>query len=71
MCVLLTWGTHTSPQLLCLLSFSTPSSTIMDGMELDDMGSGCEDENCGLASSFLEDCVNQECPVFGLVELGG
>ncbi|XP_026180168.2 growth hormone secretagogue receptor type 1-like [Mastacembelus armatus] len=37
-------------------------------MELGDMGSGCEDENCG----FPQDCLNQECqlePVFGLIEL--
>ncbi|XP_032392325.1 growth hormone secretagogue receptor type 1-like [Etheostoma spectabile] len=37
------------------------------------MGSGCEDENCGLASGFLEDCSTQECqseePMFGLIEL--
>ncbi|XP_074513329.1 growth hormone secretagogue receptor type 1-like [Sebastes fasciatus] len=45
----------------------------MDLMELGDMGSGCEDENCGLASGFPEDCLNQECqweePLFGLIEL--
>ncbi|XP_078125515.1 growth hormone secretagogue receptor type 1-like [Sander vitreus] len=45
----------------------------MDLTELGDMGSGCEDENCGLASGFLEDCSNQECqweePMFGLIEL--
>ncbi|CAJ1075983.1 uncharacterized protein LOC117832955 [Xyrichtys novacula] len=45
----------------------------MDFIELGDVGSGCEDENCGLASSPLEDCPNQECqweePDFGLVEL--
>ncbi|XP_022603641.1 growth hormone secretagogue receptor type 1-like [Seriola dumerili] len=38
-----------------------------------DMGSGCEDRNCGLASGFPEDCSNHECqweePVFGLIEL--
>uniref|UniRef100_A0A667X0V2 Growth hormone secretagogue receptor type 1 n=1 Tax=Myripristis murdjan TaxID=586833 RepID=A0A667X0V2_9TELE len=43
-------------------------------MELGDLGSGCEDEDCGLASGFLEDCSNQldyqwEEPIFGLVEL--
>uniref|UniRef100_A0A3Q3MQZ0 Growth hormone secretagogue receptor type 1 n=1 Tax=Mastacembelus armatus TaxID=205130 RepID=A0A3Q3MQZ0_9TELE len=41
---------------------------ITDVMELGDMGSGCEDENCG----FPQDCLNQECqlePVFGLIEL--
>lgn len=47
----------------------------MDLMELGDLGSGCEDEDCGLASGFLEDCSNQldyqwEEPIFGLVELG-
>ncbi|XP_039972409.1 growth hormone secretagogue receptor type 1-like [Xiphias gladius] len=45
----------------------------MDLMELGDMGSGCEDKNCGLASGFMEDCSNQECqweePMFGLIEL--
>ncbi|XP_031174811.2 growth hormone secretagogue receptor type 1-like [Sander lucioperca] len=45
----------------------------MDLTELGDMGSGCEDGNCGLASGFLEDCSNQECqweePMFGLIEL--
>ncbi|XP_074552462.1 growth hormone secretagogue receptor type 1-like [Halichoeres trimaculatus] len=45
----------------------------MDFMELGDMGSGCEDENCGLSSGSLEDCPNQEClweeADFGLVEL--
>uniref|UniRef100_A0A8C3A1Q9 G-protein coupled receptors family 1 profile domain-containing protein n=1 Tax=Cyclopterus lumpus TaxID=8103 RepID=A0A8C3A1Q9_CYCLU len=39
------------------------------------MASGCEDENCGHASVFPEDCLDQEChleePVFGLIELGG
>lgn len=40
-------------------------------MELGEMGSGCEDEACDLASGFTEDCVNQECPVFGMIELGG
>ncbi|XP_033501248.2 growth hormone secretagogue receptor type 1-like [Epinephelus lanceolatus] len=45
----------------------------MDLTELGDMGSGCEDENCGLTSGFQEDCSNQEChwkePLFGLIEL--
>ncbi|XP_056262989.1 growth hormone secretagogue receptor type 1-like [Pseudoliparis swirei] len=45
----------------------------MDLMEWGDMGSGCEDENCGHASGFPEDCLDQEChleePVFGLIEL--
>ncbi|XP_059203370.1 growth hormone secretagogue receptor type 1-like [Centropristis striata] len=45
----------------------------MDLMELGDFGSGCEDETCGLAPGFQEDCSNQECyweePVFGLIEL--
>ncbi|KAF3699646.1 Growth hormone secretagogue receptor type 1 [Channa argus] len=41
----------------------------MDHVELEDMGSGCEDENCGLTLGFTEDCVNQECPVLGLIEL--
>ncbi|XP_031735348.1 growth hormone secretagogue receptor type 1-like [Anarrhichthys ocellatus] len=45
----------------------------MDLMEWGNMGSGCEDENCGHASGFPEDCLDQEChseePVFGLIEL--
>ncbi|KAK2832871.1 hypothetical protein Q5P01_016760 [Channa striata] len=41
----------------------------MDRVELDDMGSGCEEEYCGLTLGFTEDCVNQECPVFGFIEL--
>ncbi|KAM6914130.1 growth hormone secretagogue receptor type 1-like [Lycodopsis pacificus] len=45
----------------------------MDLMEWVDMGSGCEDENCGHASGFPEDCLDQECHseerVFGLIEL--
>ncbi|XP_061159846.1 growth hormone secretagogue receptor type 1-like [Syngnathus typhle] len=45
----------------------------MDLMMLEDMGSGCEDDNCGLASGFLEDCPNQNCdwnqPVFGFTAL--
>ncbi|XP_071330804.1 uncharacterized protein [Trachinotus anak] len=45
----------------------------MDLMEMGDMGSGCEDKNCGLASGFAEDCSNQDCqweePMFGLIEL--
>ncbi|XP_044038562.1 growth hormone secretagogue receptor type 1-like [Siniperca chuatsi] len=45
----------------------------MDLMEFGDMGSGCEDENFGLASGFPDDCSNQECqleePMFGLIEL--
>ncbi|KAM4634175.1 growth hormone secretagogue receptor type 1 [Polymixia lowei] len=46
----------------------------MDVMELGDIGSGCEEEDCGLATGFLEDCPNQlECqweePLFGLIEL--
>ncbi|XP_065820855.1 growth hormone secretagogue receptor type 1-like [Labrus bergylta] len=45
----------------------------MDFMESADMGSGCEDDNCGLASGSLVDCPNQECqweePEFGLVKL--
>ncbi|XP_034394932.1 growth hormone secretagogue receptor type 1-like [Cyclopterus lumpus] len=45
----------------------------MDLMEWGDMASGCEDENCGHASVFPEDCLDQEChleePVFGLIEL--
>ncbi|XP_029292948.1 uncharacterized protein LOC115011843 [Cottoperca gobio] len=45
----------------------------MDHMELGDMGSGCEDENCGHASGFPEDCLNQECQwedsMFGFTEL--
>ncbi|XP_037113252.1 growth hormone secretagogue receptor type 1-like [Syngnathus acus] len=45
----------------------------MDLMMLEDMGSGCEDDNCGLASGFLEDCPNQDCdwnqPVFGFTAL--
>ncbi|XP_054464238.1 growth hormone secretagogue receptor type 1-like [Anoplopoma fimbria] len=40
---------------------------------LGDMGSGCEDENCGHTSGFPEDCLDPEChweePVFGLIEL--
>ncbi|XP_070703511.1 growth hormone secretagogue receptor type 1-like [Pempheris klunzingeri] len=42
-------------------------------MDLTELGSGCEEEDCGLASGFPEDCSNQECqwkePVFGLIEL--
>ncbi|XP_054616096.1 growth hormone secretagogue receptor type 1-like [Dunckerocampus dactyliophorus] len=45
----------------------------MDRLELQDMSSVCEDENCGLTSSFPEDCPNQDCdweePMFGLTEL--
>ncbi|XP_071759233.1 motilin receptor-like [Centroberyx gerrardi] len=46
----------------------------MDLMELVDIGSGCEAEDCGQASGFLEDCSNQldcqwEDSVFRLVEL--
>ncbi|KAM7372627.1 hypothetical protein PAMP_009782 [Pampus punctatissimus] len=43
----------------------------MDLMELGDMGSGCEDENCGIDSAYLEDCLNNECQweVFGFIEL--
>nr|XP_046271771.1 growth hormone secretagogue receptor type 1-like [Scatophagus argus] len=45
----------------------------MDLLELGDLGSGCEDENCSLASGFPESCTNQECQgdesVFGLIEL--
>ncbi|XP_041673467.1 growth hormone secretagogue receptor type 1-like [Cheilinus undulatus] len=33
----------------------------MDFMEFGDIGSGCEDENCGLALGSLEDCPDQEC----------
>ncbi|XP_034568176.1 uncharacterized protein LOC117832955 [Notolabrus celidotus] len=54
-------------------SIPSPPSSCMDFIELGDMGSGCEDENCGLSSGSLEDCPNQECqweePDFGLVEL--
>nr|AAC33474.1 orphan G protein-coupled receptor [Sphoeroides nephelus] len=36
-----------------------------------EIGSGCEDENCSLASGFLHKCSNQEChweePVFGMI----
>uniref|UniRef100_A0A671XLA1 Growth hormone secretagogue receptor type 1 n=1 Tax=Sparus aurata TaxID=8175 RepID=A0A671XLA1_SPAAU len=39
------------------------------------MGSGCEDENCSLASGFAENCSNQDCQWeesdFGMIELGG
>ncbi|XP_077367674.1 growth hormone secretagogue receptor type 1-like [Festucalex cinctus] len=45
----------------------------MDLMELENMGSGCEDDNCGLDSGFLEDCSSQNCdleePMFGFTEL--
>ncbi|XP_062295337.1 growth hormone secretagogue receptor type 1-like [Scomber scombrus] len=45
----------------------------MDLTELGDLGSGCEDENCGIASGYLEDCLNNECqweePMFGFIEL--
>ncbi|XP_042248251.1 growth hormone secretagogue receptor type 1-like [Thunnus maccoyii] len=45
----------------------------MDLMELGDMGSGCEDENCGIASNLPENCLNNECqweePMFGFIEL--
>ncbi|XP_071390884.1 growth hormone secretagogue receptor type 1-like [Centroberyx affinis] len=46
----------------------------MDLMELVDIGSGCEDEDCGQATGFLEDCSNQldcqwEDSMFRLVEL--
>uniref|UniRef100_A0A8C4HIU0 Growth hormone secretagogue receptor type 1 n=1 Tax=Dicentrarchus labrax TaxID=13489 RepID=A0A8C4HIU0_DICLA len=45
----------------------------MDLLDLGEVGSGCEDENCGLASAFPENCSNQACqweePVFGLIEL--
>lgn len=45
----------------------------MDLMELEDMNSGCGDENYSLASGFPESCSIQdwEEPVFGLIELGG
>uniref|UniRef100_A0A671XNB3 Growth hormone secretagogue receptor type 1 n=1 Tax=Sparus aurata TaxID=8175 RepID=A0A671XNB3_SPAAU len=37
------------------------------------MGSGCEDENCSLASGFAENCSNQDCQWeesdFGMIEL--
>ncbi|XP_077412475.1 growth hormone secretagogue receptor type 1-like [Vanacampus margaritifer] len=45
----------------------------MDLMALEDMGSGCEGDNCGQASDFLEDCSSQNCdleePMFGYTEL--
>ncbi|XP_073350173.1 growth hormone secretagogue receptor type 1-like [Pagrus major] len=46
----------------------------MDFWESGDVGSGCEDENCSLASGFAENCSNQDCqwepePDFGLIEL--
>ncbi|KAG7237467.1 hypothetical protein INR49_032334, partial [Caranx melampygus] len=45
----------------------------MDLMEMGDVGSGCEDNNCGLALGFQEDCTHQECEtqetVFGFFEL--
>lgn len=54
--------------------YATSCCVIMDQMDLGDMGSGCEDENCGPAVGFLENCSNQECqweePMFGLIELG-
>uniref|UniRef100_A0A671XSD2 Growth hormone secretagogue receptor type 1 n=1 Tax=Sparus aurata TaxID=8175 RepID=A0A671XSD2_SPAAU len=37
------------------------------------MGSGCEDENCSLASGFAENCSNQDCQWeesdFGMIDL--
>ncbi|XP_063759867.1 growth hormone secretagogue receptor type 1-like [Eleginops maclovinus] len=45
----------------------------MDVLELEDMGSGCGDKNCGRTSGFSEGCVNGEChwdePMFGFIEL--
>ncbi|XP_061703134.1 uncharacterized protein LOC133514982 [Syngnathoides biaculeatus] len=45
----------------------------MDLMEMEDMGSGCGDDHCGLASRFLEDCSGPDCdweePIFGFTEL--
>ncbi|XP_069005022.1 growth hormone secretagogue receptor type 1-like [Embiotoca jacksoni] len=45
----------------------------MDLIDLGDVGSGCEEKNCGLTSSFQEDCSNNDChweePMFGLIEL--
>ncbi|XP_055366919.1 uncharacterized protein LOC114860689 [Betta splendens] len=60
------WRTHTSSLLLSFFDFFCPT---LDHMELGELGSGCEDETCDLASSFTEDCINQECPVFGMIEL--
>ncbi|XP_067333812.1 growth hormone secretagogue receptor type 1-like [Channa argus] len=63
--------THLFPAALSTFIFCcpTPPCVTMDHVELEDMGSGCEDENCGLTLGFTEDCVNQECPVLGLIEL--
>ncbi|KAM3863927.1 growth hormone secretagogue receptor type 1 [Diretmus argenteus] len=56
-----------------LSSYPTPRHFPVELMELGDIGSGCEDEDCGLASGFPGDCPNQECqweePMFGWVEL--
>ncbi|KAL6103487.1 uncharacterized protein ACO6RY_02874 [Pungitius sinensis] len=45
----------------------------MDLVEWRDMGSGCENENCGHGSGFPEDCLDEDChseePLFGLIEL--
>ncbi|XP_045887218.1 growth hormone secretagogue receptor type 1-like [Micropterus dolomieu] len=45
----------------------------MDLVKFGDMGSGCEDENLGLASGPPKDCINQQSqleePMFGLIEL--
>ena len=48
----------------------------MDLLELlGDMGSGCKDENCSLASDFAENCSSEDCQWeesdFGMIELGG
>ncbi|KAM4530064.1 growth hormone secretagogue receptor type 1 [Odontesthes bonariensis] len=45
----------------------------MDLMDLGDMSGGCDGKNCGLPSTFPEDCSNEDCyweePMFGQIEL--
>lgn len=52
---------------------AAPSCVNMGLKELEDVNSGCGDENYSLASGFPESCSIQDCeePVFGLIELGG
>lgn len=67
--------THLSPAALYFHFFCpTPPWAVMDLVKFGDMGSGCEDENLGLASGPPKDCINQQSqleePMFGLIELG-